>query len=120
MVSSYEQASDANGPPDGPRVRIAPVQSDGQRVALSGEIDIANVGDAEAALMPMAASGSALVIDLAGLTYCDSQGIAMLFRLARHARDNGSSFTVANPQGIVARVFEITRFDEAVDVVIDL
>ena len=52
MVSSYEQTSDAGGRPDGPRVRIEPVQWDGQgRVALVGEIDIANVADAEAALI---------------------------------------------------------------------
>ena len=86
MVGSYEQTSDAGGRPDGPRVRIEPVQWDGEgRVALIGEIDIANVDDAEAALTPMAASGAPLVLDLVGLTYCDSQGVAMLFRLARQA-----------------------------------
>ncbi len=121
MVSSYEQTSDAGGRSDGRRVRIAPVHWDGPgRVALVGEIDIANVADVEAALLPMTESGAPLVVDLVGLTYCDSQGIAMLFRLARLARDRGGSLTVANPQGIVSRVFEITRLDEVVDVVIDL
>ena len=121
MVGSYEQTSDAGGPPDGPRVRIEPVHWDGQgRVALIGEIDVGNVGDAESALTRMAASGTPLVLDLVGLTYCDSQGVAMLFRLARQARDRGGMLTVANPQGIVSRVFEITRLDEAVDIIIDL
>ena len=121
MVGSYEQTSDAGGRPEGPRVRIEPVQWDGEgRVALIGEIDIANVDDAEAALTPMAASGAPLVLDLVGLTYCDSQGVAMLFRLARQARDRGGALTVANPQGIVSRVLEITRLDEVVDIIIDL
>ncbi len=127
MVRSYEQTSDPDGRrrdrprPDRSRVEIEPVHWDGQgRLALIGEIDIANVADAEAALSPIAASGTPLVLDLVGLTYCDSQGVAMLFRLARQARDSGGALTVANPQGIVSRVFEITRLDEAVDVIIDL
>ena len=85
-----------------------------------GEIDIANVADTEAALVPMAESGVPLVLDLAELTYCDSQGVAMLFRLGRHASDHRGSLTVANPQGIVLRVLEITRLGEAIDVVVDL
>ena len=120
MVSSYEQMNDAGGRPDVPRVRIESSQRDGRRrVALVGEIDIANVAVTEAALVPMVGAEE-LVLDLAKLTYCDSQGVAMLFRLSRHASDNGGSLTIANPQGIVSRVFEITRLDEAIDVVIDL
>jgi anti-sigma B factor antagonist len=121
MVSSYEETNDPGGRADGPRVRIEPVHWDGQsRVALTGEIDIANVAEAEAALIPMAESGASLVLDLVGLTYCDSQGVAMLFRLARQVRENGGSLTVANPQGIVLRVLEITQLDAAADVIIDL
>jgi anti-anti-sigma factor len=121
MVSSYEETNDAGRRSDGPRVEIEPVHWEGQgRVALIGEIDIANVAGAEATLTPMATLGAPLVLDLVGLTYCDSQGVAMLFRLARLARDNGGSLTVANPQGIVSRVFEITRLDEVVDVIVDL
>ena len=121
MVGSYEQTSDAGGPPDGPRVRIEPVHWDGQgRVALIGEIDLGNVHDVEAALADMASSGTPLTLDVVGVSYLDSQGVAMLFRLARQARDRGGMLTVANPQGIVSRVFEITRLDEVVDVIVDL
>ena len=109
MVSSYEETTGAGEGADASRVRIEPGHQDGQpRVALVGEIDIANVVDAEATLVPMAESGVPLVLDLADLTYCDSQGVTMLFRLGRHASEHRGSLTVANPQGIVFRVLEIT------------
>jgi anti-sigma B factor antagonist len=101
-------------------LRIEPLHWDGHRhVALIGEIDLANVGDAEAVLELMAKRGLPLVLDCAGLTYCDSQAIAMMFRLAEQARDGGGSLTLANPRGIVRRVFEVTRVVDAVAVVDD-
>ena len=121
MVGSYEQTSDAGGRPDRPRVRIEPVQWHGEgRVRASSARSTSPTWTTPTALTPMAASGAPLVLDLVGLTYCDSQGVAMLFRLARQAHDHGRTLTVANPQGIVSIVLEITRLDEVVDIIIDL
>ena len=120
MTSSIDGSSANGSDPNGPMLRIEPLHWDGHRhVALIGEIDLANVADAEAVLELMAKRGLPLVLDCAGLTYCDSQAVAMIFRLAEQACDAGGSLKIANPRGIVRRVFEVTRLVEAVTVVDD-
>jgi anti-anti-sigma regulatory factor len=43
-----------------------------ERVALIGEIDLGNVHDVEAALIEIASSGSPFTLDVADLSYIDS------------------------------------------------
>ena len=90
------------------------------RVALIGEIDLGNARETESALIDAASSGRPLTVDLVGLTYLDSQGIAMFFRLAERARLNGGSLTLANPQNMVRRVVQITHLDDAVGIIDDV
>ena len=89
----------------GSLVRIEPVHWDGQgRVSVIGEIDLSNVRDVEAALSGMVCRAKPLTLDLIGLSYLDSQGVAMLYPTRGTARREGGSLTLANPQGIVRRV----------------
>ena len=55
-------------------------------------------------------------MDLIGLTYLDSQGIAMLARLAERARMNGGMLKLANPRDIVRRVLDITHLGEIITI----
>ena len=89
------------------------------RIALIGELDLANVGDTESELAAQASSGTPLVLDLSRLTYLDSQGIAMLFRLSDRANLNGGSLTVANPSGLVRRVLDITECASVIPIIDD-
>jgi anti-anti-sigma factor len=68
----------------------------------------------------MAASGQSLTLDLVGLSYLDSPGVSMLFRLAQRARRNGGALTLANPQNLVRRVIQITHLDDAVAIIHDV
>ena len=105
----------------GSLVRIEPVHWDGQgRVSVIGEIDLSNVGSVEAALSGMVCRGKPLTLDLIGLSYLDSQGVRILYRLAQMARREGGSLTLANPQGIVRRVIEITHLEDVVVIVDDV
>jgi anti-anti-sigma factor len=105
----------------GSLVRIEPVHWDGVgRVAVIGEIDLSNVRDAEAALSYMACRGKPLTLDLIGLSYLDSQGVAMVCRLAELARREGGSLTLANPQRLVRRILEIAHLDDAIAIVVDV
>ena len=110
-------------PPDSsdPNPRIQIVHSErGDRVALIGQIDLANARETESALIDAASDGGPLTLDLLGLTYLDSQGVAMLLRLAERARLNGGSLTLANPQNMVRRVVQITHLDDAVGIIDDV
>lgn len=94
-------------------------EEDGVVVArVTGELDLANspaTGDAIEAALPASARG--LVVDFSGLTFLDSSGVAMLFRLVRRLGDHRQQLHVVAPEGeAVARVLEIVEFERAAPV----
>ena len=89
------------------------------RVDLVGEIDVSNARDAEARLIDMVSAGTPVVLDVGRLSYLDSQGVAMLFRLVRRAKANGGTIAIANPQGIVRRVLDITHVGDVITIIDD-
>jgi anti-sigma B factor antagonist len=102
-------------------VRVELAHWDGYgRVAIIGEIDLSNVRDVEASLRDIASSGTALTLDLIGLTYLDSQGVSMIFRLAKRAQLNGGTLTLANPRNLVRRVLQIAHLDDALAIIDDV
>ncbi len=121
MVESFDRDTGLEPLEADRALLVRPIHWDGLgRVALIGEIDLVSARDAEAILAPMASRGVPLILDLAGVTYCDSQGIAMFFRLAARARENGGHrLTLANPRGIVRRVLEITVAENVLAIVDD-
>ncbi|MEV4148647.1 STAS domain-containing protein [Amycolatopsis sp. NPDC049691] len=59
---------------------VASAGDDGDRIlTVTGEIDMGNAGEFGAALERELAAGAALTVDLTGVTYLDSAGIAALF-----------------------------------------
>jgi anti-sigma B factor antagonist len=94
-------------------------EDDGVVVArVTGELDLSNspgTGDAIEAALP--ASARSLVVDFSGLTFLDSSGVAMLFRLVRRLGDHRQQLHVVAPAGeAVGRVLEIVEFDRAAPV----
>ena len=55
-------------------------------VRATGDIDLTNVGQFQAALDQAAAASSAVTADLTAVTYCDSVTIRALFIAARRSR----------------------------------
>lgn len=94
-----------------------PVVRDGARhLALHGELDMADVPELEAALRQAEASGLPLVVDLRGLTFIDSTGIAAL--MACHARllEGGRGLAALCGSGTVLRTLELTGAAEVLGV----
>lgn len=58
----------------------------------------------------------ALVVDLSGVPFIDSTGIAVLLEYLRDASDFGGRFCLAAPTDHVRHVFEIVRLDEALPI----
>jgi anti-anti-sigma factor len=74
-------------------------------IQLHGELDIASVSAVEsqiASSLPVAPARC--VVDLAGLTFMDSSGIALLIRVANRCTD----IDVHNPADNVRQVLEVT------------
>jgi anti-sigma B factor antagonist len=78
-------------------------------VALRGALDVADAVSVAAALAAVAARERDIIIDLAGLEFIDSSGVAALVRGRRQARDAGGELLLAAPQQQVLRILSLTR-----------
>jgi anti-anti-sigma factor len=86
-------------------------------VSVAGEIDLHTVAGLEAeAVRAIEQTPARLILDLAEVTFCDSQGLAALVRVDRLARTRGGHLTIVNATRIVARVMQITGLNTALDV----
>jgi anti-sigma B factor antagonist len=85
-------------------------EGDGQAVvALRGELDVADAVSVAAALVAVAARASEIVVDLAGLEFIDSSGVAALVLARVQARRAGGDLLLAAAQDQVLRVLAVIR-----------
>jgi anti-sigma B factor antagonist len=103
-------------------VELSTRECDGQVVVvLRGELDVADAAQVAASLTAVAGSGRNVIVDLEGLEFIDSSGLAALVRARRHARHGGFDLLLAGPQQQVLRMLAITRLIDvfAVHVCVD-
>lgn len=90
------------------------------RVALTGEFDLSVVARVEDELARAeAAQPTVLILDLRELSFMDSSGLRTVVTAHERARKQGRRFIVVNGPDPVRRVFEITKVDEAIELVDD-
>jgi anti-sigma B factor antagonist len=90
------------------------VAEHGTTVAASvfGDVDAANAGELHDALeASVTPTTDVLAIDLSAVTYLDSAGIHMLYRIARDLEDRGARLELVVPPGSV--VEETLRYADA-------
>jgi anti-sigma B factor antagonist len=98
------------GEPEMVSVELSTREGDGVVVvALRGELDVAEAAKVAASLAVVAAGGRDVIIDLEGLEFIDSSGLAALVRARHHARRIGFDLLLAAPQQQVPRMLAITR-----------
>jgi len=78
-------------------------------VGLRGELDVAVAVRVVAELSVAAACERDMIVDLAGLEFIDSSGLAALVRVRERARLAGGDLLLAAPQGQVLRLLSLTR-----------
>jgi anti-anti-sigma factor len=78
-------------------------------VVLCGQLDTADAADVAAALTAVAVREPRIIVDLAGLQFIDSSGVAALARGRKQARHAGGDLLLAAPQHQVLRVLTLTR-----------
>jgi anti-sigma B factor antagonist len=82
-------------------------------VSLEGELDLANAEVAEMALHEaIEDESSRLVVDMHGLTFIDSTGIALLVSLMHSERCHGRLSFVPSSSPEVVRVLQVTGIEE--------
>lgn len=76
---------------------------------LTGELDLASTSSFEQRVDELLAAGTdQLVVDLSGLTFCDSVGLNGLVRAKNRCEQRGGSLRVSGTSGQVAHVLGIS------------
>ena len=86
-------------------------QDGGLVVALMGDVDLDSSPRAREVLLSCVARELRVIVDLSGVTYMDSSGVASLVEALQTAKRNGSFFALAAVQGTALRVLELARLD---------
>jgi anti-sigma B factor antagonist len=77
------------------------------RVAVRGEIDVAEAPAIGRRLAAELAAGRDVVVDLREMTFIDSSGLAVLLDAARSAERHGRDLRILRPRPLVMRTFEL-------------
>ncbi|MFJ9608468.1 STAS domain-containing protein [Kitasatospora sp. NPDC101176] len=90
-------------------------------VSVQGELDRDTADTLRAALAgPGEEDERRIVVDLAGLRFCDSTGLNLLLRARQDTEADGVRLELAGARGVVARLFEITGADTVLRIHPDL
>jgi anti-anti-sigma factor len=95
---------------------ISAAEPDGIVLRICGELDMASRDVVEPEVMAVILSESSVIIDLAELTSCDSNGIAMFIAVDEKAKAAGTNLVVRGALPQVRRVLEITGVDHIITV----
>ena len=85
--------------------------ANGTVVTLSGEVDLRHSPSLRKALMDLMLEKQPVAVDLSGVEYIDSSGIAGLVEAYQMARRNGTRFALAALSDPVRRVLSLARLD---------
>jgi anti-anti-sigma factor len=78
------------------------------RITLRGELDAASAPALDLHVRPLAEAGRDLVVDLAGLRFCDCAGLTLFLRWQSRAAAAGGSLRLTAPSRIARRLLILT------------
>ena len=91
------------------KLRETPTATDGCRLELRGELDVATVNGFRRTVSTLMGTGCReLVVDLGETTFLDSSGLGALVWAAHRMHAAGGELTVTNPDEQVARILRVT------------
>jgi anti-anti-sigma factor len=81
-------------------------------VTLAGELDVTTADQAYGYVREVIdVHRGAVMLDVAGLSFCDARGLAALARMSRHARQSGCSLHLVAPRPQLVKIIRITGLD---------
>jgi anti-sigma B factor antagonist len=80
-------------------------------VALEGDVDLESSPEARRVLLEAVGAGRNVLVDLSGVGYMDSSGVASLVEAFQHARREQSGFGLVCVTDSTRRVLELARLD---------
>lgn len=91
--------------------------SNGSVIRVQGEVDLYSSPELRKVILktiPLVEGD--LSVDLSGVTYIDSSGVATLVEGLRSANENGTGFVLVDPSQAVLQVLELARLDSVFEV----
>lgn len=112
------QRPEKSGNPAGDRAEGLTIETRpwalGTVLVLLGELDLDSSADLRAALdLALAEPASVVVVDCAGLEFCDSTGLNALLRAKARAAVDDSRIELARPRPLILRMLELTGATDA-------
>jgi anti-sigma B factor antagonist len=83
-------------------------------VTVKGEVDIATVAKLRERLFEFAASGQPLIVDLDGVSFIDSAGLAALVGAAKRAAAHGGRLQVVSARRQTRQLLRLTGLDSQI------
>jgi anti-anti-sigma factor len=78
-------------------------------VGVTGEIDLSSVGALNACLRKCIDEGCTdITLDMSGITFMDSSGIASLLKTKQHLDEASGNLTLSNPSQSVRKLLDLT------------
>ena len=81
-------------------------------VALGGDVDLQSSPEARQVLLECVARKMPVLVDLSGVGYIDSSGVASLVESLQTARKAGSTLVLVSVSDSARRVLELARLDK--------
>jgi anti-sigma B factor antagonist len=79
------------------------------RLVVAGEVDMTSAGALTGRALALLDDGpTQLVLDMSGVTFCDSAGLNALFRVYARAEEKGARLTLQSLNAAVYRVLDAT------------
>lgn len=102
----------------GPKLAFETVRTaDECRLAVTGELDMATGPSLEETARELLRDRPrVLTVDMQGVTFCDSSGIACLIRVQRAVAEVGGRLQLRHVYGLVRRVFDLAGVSEVLGV----
>ncbi len=106
----------STGPIEDPLTWDIQARGDLAIVVVDGELDFYSAPGLEDQLGPVADAGRHLILDLAGVRFCDCAGLSLFLRLQQRTRAAGGSLHLAALSGSVHRLITVARLSDVLPV----
>lgn len=81
-------------------------------ISFHGDVDLEQSPKAREILLTGLQQGSDIVVEMSGVTYIDSSGVASLVEAFQLARQQGRSFALVSVNPAALRVLQLARLDK--------
>lgn len=90
---------------------------DGCIVYATGEIDLSNSHGLRKTILAALKTNQKVYVDLSGVSYIDSSGIASLVEGLQFSKSNNKKFVLSNPSKQVKAIMELARLDKVFTII---